>query len=124
MRMIYLDINAMSGRNLSKKLQNSEAYLKLLNRRDQLDFRIKETYLLGASTVIGRSKQCNLSIDDPFLSSEHIKINEHEGNFILTDLGSTNGTYLNDTRMSGNSINLKTGDKIGIGQIQFLFINE
>ncbi|RUM93238.1 MAG: hypothetical protein DSZ28_08690 [Thiothrix sp.] len=56
-----------------------------------------------------------------FLSRRHAHIYEQEGNLYIEDLGSTNGTFLNDTRISEQAKSLSTGDLIGLGGDYFVF---
>lgn len=49
---------------------------------------------------IGRSEACDLTLNDPAASGNHVEIDAVEGAFILRDLNSTNGTYLGETRVS------------------------
>jgi len=53
------------------------------------------TITLGTSAItIGRAADCTLVIDDEFASGRHARISRQEGQWVLEDLGSTNGTYL------------------------------
>lgn len=119
-RLIYLDIQAISNR--SKKVQEG-AYLKLINRKDRLDFAIQEFYDLKEITTIGRNKENDITLLDKYISSFHCKITEDEGAYFLEDLESVNGTYLNSTKIE-DVVELKKGDRIGFGQVEFLFVKE
>ncbi len=46
---------------------------------------------------------------------------EDEGNYYLEDLGSANGTYINEERIL-DVVKLKNGDRIRVGQIEFLYV--
>jgi len=70
--------------------------------------------------VIGRSVHADLTIDDGRASRRHAQIRRMEGEFILEDLESRNGTYLNGTRIDGPQ-RLKPGDQIEIGQTRAVF---
>ena len=52
-----------------------------------------------SSVIVGRSKDCEFQIDDEVLSRKHCRIEEVDGNFYVTDLGSTNGVQLNGERI-------------------------
>jgi hypothetical protein len=56
---------------------------------------------LGATPVtIGRSPENTLVIDDDYVSGRHARLFPHEGAWVVEDLGSTNGTYLDRTRLT------------------------
>lgn len=119
-RLIYLDIQAIANR--SKRGQGG-AYLKLINRKERLDFEIHEFYDLKEITTIGRNKENDIIIMDKYISSFHCKITMDEGAYFLEDLESVNGTYLNSSRLL-DVAELKNGDRIGFGQVEFLFVKE
>jgi pSer/pThr/pTyr-binding forkhead associated (FHA) protein len=74
--------------------------------------------LVGGATM-GRG-DVEIQLDDPFASSRHAKITRQGRTLVLTDLGSTNGTYLNDEPMTGPQP-LHPGDRIRIGDSQFTY---
>jgi len=119
-RLIYLDIQSIHNRG---RQSQAGAYLKLINRKDRLDFDIREFYDLGTITTIGRNKGNDIQIMDKYISSSHSKITVDEGAYFLEDVGSVNGTYLNSERIE-DVIELKNGDRIGLGQVEFLFVKE
>jgi predicted component of type VI protein secretion system len=53
--------------------------------------------------VIGRSKKCDLQINDEVLSRRHCQIEDVDGAFYITDLGSTNGIHLDGKRLPQNT---------------------
>lgn len=119
LRLMYLDIRQMGTRGTS--LENS--YLKVVNRLDSLSFKMQEYYLLGGSVTLGRSSKNDIVIKDKFVSKNHLNITERNGIFYLEDLNSANGTYLNGEEVdAGTLIELQNGDKIGVGFIQFIFV--
>lgn len=119
-RLIYLDIQHIN--KINQKEYNNP-YLKLINRKERLDFEIQEFYDLGDVTSIGRSRDNEIQILDKYVSSKHLKIIMDEGEYFLEDQGSVNGTYLNSTKIE-DVVKLKNGDRIGLGQVEFLFVKE
>lgn len=115
-RLIYLDI-----KGIDTKALNSASYLKLVNRKDTLPFKVKEYYPLDKEVYLGRGKDNQIVIRDPYISKRHLKIVEDEGNYYLEDLGSANGTYINEERIL-DVVKLKNGDRIRVGQIEFLYV--
>jgi adenylate cyclase len=76
------------------------------------------------TTVFGRENHVNFQIcNDSRISREHFSIQKDDkNNFIIVDLGSSNGTYLNDRKIETNSARqLKDGDKIAAGHHSFSF---
>lgn len=72
---------------------------------------------LHATATIGRSQDCTLQIDDPGLSRVHARMIPGGDGVQLEDLGSTNGTYINDTRVVRGVA--RAGDEIGFDTVRF-----
>jgi len=70
-------------------------------------------------TRIGRDKTCEVPLDDEASSRRHAELIVREGKIFIKDLGSTNGSYLNDSKL-GEEIELHSGDRIGIGDTVML----
>ena len=120
-KLIYLDIT--DTRRMETSLDGAIAYLKTITLSKDLDFKVFESYGLKETTVIGRSKKCDLFIKDPFMSKENTQIYLHDGKFYIKDLDSTNGTYVNGKRLLDKPAKLKDSDKIKIGSVDFLFVD-
>jgi hypothetical protein len=67
-----------------------------------------------AGATLGRSRQCDVVLADPNVSRQHAEIRPRGGSWVLTDLGSTNGTLLNGRRIDRPEV-LKAGDEIEVG---------
>ena len=78
------------------------------------------TMNLGDQLKIGRSTDCQLILDDDYVSTRHARIYRAGDGYLVEDLGSTNGTYLNGSRVEGQE-RLKPGDKITIGDTEFRY---
>ncbi len=79
-----------------------------------------ETFLLGPGrATIGRLSSNDVPVPDPSLSRHHAEITARDGHFFLSDLGATNGTFVNGKRVAETE--LKDGDKIGAGEVIFIF---
>lgn len=78
-------------------------------------------YRLGPERLlIGRLYRSDILIEDPSVSREHATIERKDGRFILEDLKSTNGTFIN-----GESVDVRIlnhGDKIRVGNTVLQFI--
>jgi len=71
---------------------------------------------------IGRATDSQIFLDDVTVSRKHAAIEVEDGVFTLIDLGSLNGTYLNNQSVAKSA--LKTGDEIQIGKFHMLFITK
>ena len=69
---------------------------------------------LAAEMTIGRGSGCTIVIDDHFISSVHTRVFQRDDNWLVEDLGSTNGTYLNRRKVTGATV-IHRGDQIQVG---------
>jgi Protein of unknown function (DUF3662)/FHA domain len=67
-----------------------------------------------AGATLGRSRQCDVVLSDPNVSREHAEIRPRGDSWVLSDLGSTNGTLLNGNRIGRPEV-IKRGDEIEVG---------
>ena len=118
-RMIMKDIRVMYRK---KNGGFAEAYLKLINLRQDLDFMVEESYEISDNEIIGRGKKCDISVGDKYLSTKNSRIFKASGKFYLEDLESKNGTFLNGEPLSDKAVELLDGDKISLGRLNFLFV--
>ena len=82
--------------------------------------RAGSAYSLSEGAVLGRGEQADIQLEDTFASSQHARLAPHGEVIVLEDLGSTNGTYLNEEPLRGPQP-LHPGDRIRIGDSQFIF---
>jgi Protein of unknown function (DUF3662)/FHA domain len=88
---------------------DAEATLSLLQ-----DGRVEKSYRLRKDVIsIGRLPESDVQIADPGASRQHARILRREDGFVLVDLGSTNGTLVNDEL--AHERRLEDGDRITIG---------
>lgn len=74
----------------------------------------------GRSVVIGRGRDCDLPIPAPEASRRHCEIACEGNQFIVRDLGSTNGTFVNGEPLNAAHV-LRPGDRIEIGNFAITF---
>ncbi len=74
------------------------------------------TFELGEEVTLGRSAGCAVPLeDDTFTSSVHARVFQRGGEYWLEDLGSTNGTWLNEERVDDGPMRLQRGDRMKVG---------
>ncbi|WP_054252539.1 FHA domain-containing protein [Neofamilia massiliensis] len=118
-RLIYLDIRS----SVSMTPKTDVAYLKVINRLDQLDFKMQEYYPIVGEITVGRGSRNDVFIKDRVVSKSHMKIFLADGYYYLEDLGSANGTFLNGNDIENNVVEIVDGDLISVGKVQFMFVN-
>ena len=69
---------------------------------------------LGAEVTVGRAAGCQITLDDTYASQIHARVFQRDGQFLVEDLGSTNGTYLNRHKVAGPML-VHPGDRLQIG---------
>jgi hypothetical protein len=79
-------------------------------------------YDIGDGAVLGRGDQAEIRLEDPFASSRHAQLVRQGGILVLEDLGSTNGTYLNEELVTGPQP-LHRGDRVRIGDSEFTYLD-
>jgi hypothetical protein len=77
-------------------------------------------YDLGGDVVLGRGDTAEIRLNDPFASARHARVYEQGRILAVEDLGSTNGTYLNEELLDGPRP-LHPGDRVRIGDSEFSF---
>lgn len=76
---------------------------------------VRLTLADGAPLVIGRSADADLPLADPEASRRHARLALVRGVVYLADLGSSNGTFLNGKALTDESIELRPGDDVDVG---------
>ncbi len=75
-------------------------------------------YPVTCAMLLGRSPECSIVIDEAGVSRHHAQVEIIEGKTILKDLGSRNGTFVNDIRIE-TPMEIKAGDRIRLHDIPF-----
>lgn len=73
-------------------------------------------YALEDGMSIGRAPDAGISIEDSFLSQHHAELRWRDGGWVIADLGSTNGTYLNNVKVD-QMARLELGDRLQVGNV-------
>ncbi len=70
---------------------------------------------LSGPVQVGRSPSCQIPLTDTFASSIHARLFARDGSWFVEDLGSTNGTYVNERRVT-TPAEIKVGDRVRVGR--------
>ncbi|MEI6854845.1 MAG: FHA domain-containing protein [Acidimicrobiaceae bacterium] len=100
---------AVGGRRRSQNL-----HIEFIEPLDRAGQRLD----IDAAVVIGRSPECDVQMNDNFLSSRHARIANDSGELSIEDLESTNGTYVNQQLVKGR-VHLERGDIVQVGGVLF-----
>jgi DNA-binding NtrC family response regulator len=71
----------------------------------------------SAGVVVGKDPTCDAPVDDPFVSTRHLRIDPEGGRWILRDLGSTNGTFISGARVARAELPLGAPIHLGDAEI-------
>jgi hypothetical protein len=115
-KVIYKDLKLPKDNTFSNR--RDYACLTLVDS-GQLDFQ-KDMFSIVETLSIGRASTNDIAIDDTFVSHEHVCITQNRGEYLITDLNSTNGTFVNGKRLLEEKM-LTSGDLIKIGPAVFKF---
>jgi len=80
------------------------------------DFRVRDGH-----NVLGTSPDCEIVVDDTTVSAKHASLRRKDGKFWLTDLDSTNGTFVNDATEPIAREEIKDNDTIKLGKLALKF---
>jgi pSer/pThr/pTyr-binding forkhead associated (FHA) protein len=72
------------------------------------------SFKLTGDIEIGRADHCTIRLADTYASQVHARLSSRNGSWTIEDLGSTNGTFLNERRLESPS-QVRSGDKVRIG---------
>jgi hypothetical protein len=110
--LIYSSSNRVGGPvKEARERRSSRAMLLVGDRR---------VLVPPPGAVLGRSRECDIVLDDVGVSRRHAEIRPTPEGWTLADLGSTNGVRLNDRRLRGTQP-LHLGDRIELGSTELVF---
>ena len=73
------------------------------------------SFRLSDPLNVGRSEACAIQLEDTYVSQMHARLYGKNGAWFVEDLGSTNGTYVNDRRVA-SPVELHAGDVVRVGK--------
>jgi len=77
--------------------------------------------LTGPKVTVGRVDDNTIQIDDPSVSSHHAELTASGSDYLLSDLGSTNGTRLNGEEVDATPRKLSPGDRVRFGKVDAIY---
>ena len=89
--------------------------------RYRLRFLLQEFDIPRGETLLGRSAECHVTIEDPLVSRTHARINLEGEDATISDLSSRNGVKVNGAPIKDAAVTLKDGDRIRIGTQELVF---
>ncbi len=102
-----IDTGSALGQRLERVNENSQSSYLLF---DESKMKITERM------TVGRDPKCNIVIDNKLVSRHHATIQKIKDDFYIKDEESTNGTFVNGTRIEKDKfMKINSGDKIAIG---------
>ncbi|MGH4122907.1 MAG: FHA domain-containing protein [Clostridium sp.] len=118
LRIMYKDIK---GGGKKKTVIKKTMGLEVIERGENFNLRVGAVIPLNDELTVGRKADNLLILGDKYVSSQHVRIYRKNTDYILQDLGSTNGTLMNNKRVK-DSVAIKKGDEIKIGTSIFKVI--
>ncbi len=91
-------------------------FVALTGEQKGEDFRIRD-----GQNILGSAPECDIVIRDNTVSSKHASLRYKDGKFILSDLDSSNGTFLNDRSEAIAREEVKDSDFIRLGEVSLKF---
>src|SRR5579859_6040636 len=107
-----------SGRPTQSNSLSSPYGQLIVVRAGQSGVAVGKTFQLGPSNIIGRSMEnCEIALNDSFLSSQHARLELRGKEWVLEDLRSTNGTFVNEVEVRDQAV-VEPGDIIRVGRVE------
>ncbi len=75
-----------------------------------------QTFGLADETTLGRAPGCLIQLDDTYVSTVHARVSRNGDEFLVEDLNSTNGTYVNRSKVISPTP-LREGDRLQVGNV-------
>ena len=89
----------------------------------QAPLRPGQRYSLRDPLLIGRSARNDITLEDDWVSAEHLRLRRLHGAWLAEDLGSTNGTRLNGRLLKGTA-RVRAGDVLDLGRVTFKLVEQ
>ncbi|MEG0772754.1 FHA domain-containing protein [Clostridium sp.] len=110
--------NDTKSEGKKKRKKTVDFGLEVVDKGDNHELRSGGVIPVNEILTMGRNEDNMVVLEDRYVSSHHLKIYFRNTDYILEDLNSTNGTFVNDERVK-SKITLNKGDKIKVGTSVF-----
>jgi len=80
-----------------------------------------KSFTLTGAMILGRQQDCDICIPSEEISRQHAKLKVVPAGIMVEDLGSANGTFINDKRVQGSEL-LKPGEELRLDTVRFLLV--
>ena len=101
---------APKARSRGRAKRNAEPHLTVIEPASEAG----RVFMLSDEVTVGRAAGCQVTIDDTFASQMHARLYVRDGQLLVEDLGSTNGTWLNRQKVTGPAV-IQRGDRLQVG---------
>ncbi|MGL5244371.1 MAG: FHA domain-containing protein [Sarcina sp.] len=118
LKIMYKDVKG--GKKKRGKTQKAHG-LEILSADVASELKVGSVIPVSTTITLGRREDNSIVLNDKFVSSYHAKIYVRNNEFYLEDLASTNGTFVNEQKVTGR-IRLKVNDTIRLGSNVFKVI--
>lgn len=119
-RVIARELRADAARGTPAQPERFKGGL-LVTDPGESNLRRGDVFDLDPVTVIGRHPRATVVVDSAFMSSEHAQVSWDQDRWWIADLNSTNGTYVNGTRIRA-ATRIQMGDALEIGGVTFQLV--
>ena len=109
---VLQDLRQQGTRIATQKKPGITIFVKILHGIES------QRFFTQSEIMIGRDSHCDLSLMDETMSAHHARLIHHHGQWWLEDLNSTNGTYLNQEKLTTHAV-IITGDEFKCGNTFF-----
>jgi hypothetical protein len=103
-----------------QKRRSNRAKLVVIDPAES-DLNAGASFNIGSKATVGRRTDCTLVIEEPFVSAVHAEIEARNHAWYVTDLDSTNGTFVNGRQVTGTAY-IETDDVVQFGRIKFQLV--
>ncbi|WP_461613402.1 FHA domain-containing protein [Clostridium sp. Marseille-QA1073] len=117
LKIMYNDMKN-EGKRRPKKSNAVKFGLEIMDKGQNYELQDGGVIPINDYLTIGRSEDNMVILSDRYVSSHHLKIYMRNNEYILEDLGSTNGTFVNDVKIA-SKVTLRRGDRIKVGSSIF-----
>lgn len=117
-RVISRELRTTASRDAAPVVTSTvQGALRVVVSGDATNLRRGEVFDLEPVTVIGRHPRATIVVESTFMSAEHAQLSWEQDRWWVSDLRSTNGTFVNGTRISV-STGIRPGDVVEVGGAQ------